>query len=111
MASGRATASAVVRTRARSVCRGPAVVATQRLAYRLLAAAWRIESATADGGNVALAGELFGKDGASRLHDALAGIVNAMRNGTTPPDADVPPFVAAEVMLLRNSIVTTSPRA
>jgi uncharacterized membrane protein YccC len=90
----------------------PAVVATQRLAYRLLATAWRIEAAAADGGNAALAGELFGRDGAARLHAALSDILNAVRNGTAPPpSADVPAFLAAEVRLLRNSIVTASARA
>jgi uncharacterized membrane protein YccC len=89
----------------------PAVVATQRLAYRLLAAAWRIEAATEDGGNVALAAELFGKDGAARLHTSLSDILNAVRNGTTPPPApDLPAFLAAEVRLLGNSIIAAPAR-
>jgi uncharacterized membrane protein YccC len=90
----------------------PAVVATQRLAYRLLAAAWRIEAAAADGSNIALAEELFGKDGAARLHDSLSDILNAVRNGVAPPaEPDVPAFLEAEIRLLGNSIVTAAARA
>ncbi len=84
----------------------PAVVATQRLAYRLLAAAWQIEAASATGGNTALAEELFGKDGSTRLHASLAAIVRAFHQGVSPPPApDVPPFLDAEIRLLGNSIV------
>jgi hypothetical protein len=90
----------------------PAVVATQRLAYRLLAAAWRIEAATADGRSAALAAELFGEDGADRLHASLSHILNAVRNGVAPPaDPDVPAFLEAEIRLLGNSIVTAPPRS
>lgn len=89
----------------------PAVVATQRLAYRLLAAAWQIEAASASGGNVALAKELFGKDGSVRLHTALAAIVGAFHEGISPaPLPDVPPFLDAEIRLLGNSIVTVANR-
>lgn len=85
----------------------PAVVATQRLAYRLLAAAWQIEAASATGGNAALAEELFGKDGSARLHASLAAIVSAFHQGvSSPPAPDVPPFLDAEIRLLGNSIVT-----
>ncbi len=90
----------------------PAVVATQRLAYRLLAAAWRIEAATATGENAAVAQELFGSDGAARLHASLAGIASALNKGATPPSApDVPAFLEAEIRLLGNSIVTAPGRA
>lgn len=90
----------------------PAVVATQRLAYRLLAAAWRIEAATATGGNAALAEDLFGKDGAAHLHAALAEIIAALHKGSAPPPlSDLPAFLDAEVRLLGNSIVTAVHRA
>lgn len=90
----------------------PAVVATQRLAYRLLAAGWRIEAASPTGENVALAEELFGKEGAAQLHACLAGIVNAFHNGTAPPpDPEVPAFLEAEIRLLGSSIVFPSSRA
>jgi uncharacterized membrane protein YccC len=90
----------------------PAVVATQRLAYRLLSTGWRIEAASDNGGNAALARHLFGDDGAERLHTALADIISAVRNGTPLPAApETPAFLQAEIRLLRSSIVTASARA
>jgi uncharacterized membrane protein YccC len=89
----------------------PAVVATQRLAYRLLAAAWRIEAATGAGRNAAVAAELFGESGGTQLHHCLAGIIHAVRNGAAPPSRpEVPAFLAAEIQLLGNSIVTAPVR-
>ncbi|MEW9614975.1 FUSC family protein [Shinella sp. S4-D37] len=90
----------------------PAVVATQRLAYRLLAAAWRIEAAAATDGNAALAEDLFGKDGAAQLHAALAEIIAAFHKGAAPPRLPgLPAFLDAEVRLLGNSIVAAAHRA
>ncbi len=90
----------------------PAVVATQRLVYRLLAAAWRIDSASAMGENTALARELFGRDGAVQVHNALVDIISALNKGVALPSApDVPAFLEAEIRLLRSSIVSASNRA
>jgi len=85
----------------------PAVVATQRLAYRMLAAGWRIEAAAATGKNAALAEEVFGPDGAAQVHEALTAFIGALHKGGAPrPVPDVPPFLEAEIRLLGNSIVT-----
>ncbi len=89
----------------------PAVVATQRLAYRLLAAAWQIEEASANGRNVAVAKDLFGEDGARNLHTSLSNIMRAVRNGAEPPAPEAPLFIKAEMGLLVRSLVATSRKA
>jgi uncharacterized membrane protein YccC len=88
----------------------PAVVATQRLAYRLLSSAWQIE-AVAAAERMTLARQLFGDDGAQRLHISLAAIASAVRNDRGPPtELDAPAFLATEIGLLGSSLVTASKR-
>lgn len=89
----------------------PAVVATQRLAYRVLAAAWQIEAATASGQNLAAARDLFGEDGDRALHKSLADIIRAVHAGIAPPVPDVPPFVEAEMRRLSTSLVAITRHA
>lgn len=90
----------------------PAVVATQRLAYRLLAAAWQIEAATAGGRNISLARDLFGEDGGEQLHACLAAVIHAIHSGVAAPSApNIPAFLSAEIRLLSNSLVTSPKRA
>jgi len=50
----------------------PAVVATQRLAYRMLAVGWMLEEAGADAAPE-MAVSIFGTDGRSRLDQELTG--------------------------------------
>mgnify|MGYP000055279956 CR=1 FL=1 len=88
----------------------PAVVATQRLAYRLLAVAWEMEALSSDAERIALVETRFGKDGAAQIHDGLAATVRSLNWGTELPQyATVPAFVQTEMELLRRSIVIAPP--
>jgi uncharacterized membrane protein YccC len=82
----------------------PVVMATQRLAYRMLSAGWQVEIAAGDPAKAA--DMLFGAAGAAQLHAALADIAAAMRSGRAPAPIDHPPaFVDAELRLLSASLV------
>ncbi|GLY82881.1 hypothetical protein [Actinoallomurus iriomotensis] len=85
-------ASAAVRRKAERLW--PAVVATERLAYRLLAACWAAER----DGEPAV-------PGAAGLPATLADLA-AAREGTGPPEEGEPPeFLAEEVAAVRESLV------
>jgi uncharacterized membrane protein YccC len=88
----------------------PAVVATQRLAYRLLAVAWEIEGLPAGAQRSEFAEARFGKDGAQQIHTALAAIVRSLNWGSDLPEmSGIPGFAQVEMDLLRRSIVIAPP--
>ena len=83
----------------------PAVVAAQRLAYRVLATCWSLENAGADAAPE-MARTLFGPDGERAIDDALALLSDAIRAGTKPASlSQLPDFVSTEMQNLRDSLV------
>lgn len=83
----------------------PAVVATQRLVYRVLATCWSLENA---GANVApeMASTLFGPDGEQQIDSALTVLSDAIHGGSRPaPLPRVPEFLSTEMHNLHNSYV------
>jgi uncharacterized membrane protein YccC len=83
----------------------PAVVTTQRLAYRMLATCWTIET-----GGVQAAPEtahaLFGNDGAARLREAVLALRGAVASRSRPQlPPSLPAFLAGEVRQVRDSLV------
>ena len=83
----------------------PAVVATQRLAYRVLSACWSLEGAGAEAAP-GMARTLFGADGAKNLKRALANLADAIETGTKPPPLPlVPEFFGTEMTHLHDSLV------
>lgn len=87
----------------------PAVVTTQRLAYRVLATCWAIEDsgaqASADTGRT-----LFGGDGEVVTRRALQTLRFAVGNHSKPDlPAGLPAFLAAEIQSLRDSLVAGGP--
>ena len=84
----------------------PAVVATEQLAYRTLAACWAMER----GGSGVSAPEvglsLFGPNGVARFTTLLDELSIAIQTGSAPPRLDqLPSFGAAEITTLRDSLV------
>ena len=80
----------------------PAVVASQRLAYRVLAGCWMLEDA---GAEVApgLAHTLFGAEGVKHALEILS---DAIRTGTRPePLPQLPDFLGTELANLHDSLV------
>ena len=88
----------------------PAVVATQRLAYRVLSTCWSMEQAGADAtSEKALV--LFGPDGAKEVNHALAMLSSAIHVGRKPtPLGHVPEFLATEMQNLHDSFIHTGNR-
>ena len=87
----------------------PAVVATQRLAYRVLSTCWAIENAGQTRA-AETAQALFGATGEQALLAALADLAEAIRRDETPkPPAPLPAFVASEFQNLRDSLVFDPP--
>lgn len=83
----------------------PAVVATQRLAYRVLATCWSLENAGAKAAPE-MARTLFGPDGEKEVNHALAVLSGAIHAGTKPaPLSHVPEFLGTEMRNLHNSLV------
>lgn len=83
----------------------PAVVATQRLAYRALAVCWSLEDVGDEKAPV-LARSLFGTDGDAKVHQALSDLIAAIRAGGRPaPMAQLPPFLHVEMQTLHDSLV------
>ena len=84
----------------------PAVVATEQLAYRTLAACWAMERG---GGGVSapeVGLSLFGPNGVARFTTLLDELSTAIQTGSAPPRLDqLPPFGAAEITTLRDSLV------
>ncbi|MFJ3338489.1 FUSC family protein [Streptomyces sp. NPDC086766] len=88
----------------------PTVVATQRLAYRVLSACWALEQ-VGSGSEAArrVSRSLFGARGAEQLHRALTALAGAIRTGTAPtPLGEVPAFVSTELSTLYESLVQTA---
>lgn len=83
----------------------PTVVATQRLAYRVLAACWSLENAGAEAAP-AMARTLFGPNGEKEINHALAVLADAIHAGTRPaPPSRVPEFLSTEMHNLHASLV------
>lgn len=84
----------------------PAVVAAQRLAYRVLAVCWSLESAGTEAAPD-MARTLFGADGERQVGVALAMLSDAVRSGTRPaPLPDMPEFLRAEMQTLHHSLIS-----
>jgi uncharacterized membrane protein YccC len=83
----------------------PAVVAAQRLLYRLLAFCWTLEETGRDEAGKVARGA-FGATGLRSLSEALAALSDAARNGqaVTIP-ADIPSFLKGDVEDLSRSII------
>jgi uncharacterized membrane protein YccC len=83
----------------------PAVVATEQLAYRTLAACWAMERV--GGGEAAhrLGQSLFGPGGVDRFTAAVEELAGAVRTGSAPPSLEPSPFGGAEMTTLRDSLV------
>jgi uncharacterized membrane protein YccC len=84
----------------------PAVVATEQLAYRTLAACWAMERG--GGGETAhrLGQSLFGPAGVDRFMAAVEELAGAIRTGSAPPNlGELSPFGAAEMTTLHDSLV------
>jgi len=84
----------------------PAVVAIEQLAYRTLAACWAMERG--GGGVSAPEGglSLFGPSGVARFTTLLDELSTAIQTGSAPPRLDqLPPFGAAEITTVRDSLV------
>ncbi|MEV5010665.1 FUSC family protein [Streptomyces sp. NPDC055692] len=102
--------SSVVR-RSDAELRWPTVVATQRLAYRVLSACWTLEQ-VGNGSEAArgVSRSLFSAHGDEQLHRALAALVGVIRTGTAPaPLGEVPSFLSTELVTLYESLVQTAP--
>ncbi len=85
----------------------PAVVATQRLVYRVLSVCWSLENAGPEAAPET-ARALFGADGRARLQRALAGISAAIRGREKPAEIGLlPAFVESELRNLSGSLVYT----
>lgn len=86
----------------------PAVVTTQRLAYRILSTCWTMEQ----GGPAKareIAASLFGAGGEGAMRDALQDLKRAVQSNSRPAEtAPLPPFAAVEVQNLRDSLVSQS---
>lgn len=83
----------------------PAIVATQRLAYRVLAICWSLENA---GANAApeMARTLFGPNGEKQVNHALAVLSDAIHGESKPALLpEVPEFLSTEMHNLHNSLV------
>lgn len=79
----------------------PAVVATEQLAYRTIAACWTMEH-QADA--VAFSRALFGSGSVTTYARDLREFAATVRSGTEPPDFDsVPPFLADEIVVLQEA--------
>lgn len=83
----------------------PAVVAAQRLAYRVLATCWSLEAAETDVAQDK-ARALFGPDGEQQIGGALAVLSGAIRTGTRPaPISHLPEFLRTEMQNLHDSLI------
>ncbi len=83
----------------------PTVVATQRLAYRVLTFCWMLEKSVDD--RAAIVHASFGPGGERQIGRALLQLARAVHAGTGPaPLASLPEFLRAELRLLHDSLVT-----
>lgn len=84
----------------------PTVIATQRLAYRVLALCWSLEAKADDTDRAQTARTLFGPQGEQEIGQALLDLSNAIRSGTrAAPLAHLPDFISIEMQNLRDSLV------
>jgi uncharacterized membrane protein YccC len=89
----------------------PAVVAAQRLAYRVLATCWSLENAGTDAAPE-MARTLFGPDGEREVGEALSLLAVAIREGAKPAAlSHLPDFLGTEMQNLRDSLVYAGSRA
>jgi uncharacterized membrane protein YccC len=80
----------------------PVVAASERLAYRTIAACWTVEHRT---DAVEFGRSLFGSRSAQPQVLALQALAAAVRTGEAPPEpGDPPPFVADEITELRQAL-------
>jgi hypothetical protein len=85
----------------------PAVIATQRLAYRVLATCWSLEEA-GTGKALEMANGLLGRTGFAATKQALTKIAAAVRDGIKPAHySTLPPFLAADIQDLSESLVVS----
>lgn len=83
----------------------PAVVAAQRLAFRVLATCWSLENAGSNAAPVA-ARALFGPDGEKEINEALALLSIAIQTGKKPERLPpLPEFLSTEMQNLHDSLV------
>lgn len=83
----------------------PVVVATQRLAYRVLSTCWTLEEAGKEAAPQK-ARALFGADGERNVTNALFELGEAIASDARPPRPDgLPRFLEPEVEALRNCFV------
>jgi uncharacterized membrane protein YccC len=81
-----------------------AVVAAQRLGYRVLSTCWSLENAGADAAPE-MARTLFGPDGQREVRQALATLSDAIQTGTKPaPLSHLPEFLSTEMLDLHDSL-------
>lgn len=83
----------------------PAVVATQRLAYRVLATCWAIENAGRERAHE-MGAALLGNGGLATARQALTTIATAIRAEAPPPSlsAELPEFLRADLQNLCDSL-------
>lgn len=82
----------------------PAVMAAQRLAYRVLSTCWSMEESGAQAAGMARG--LFGAEGASETDRALEVLSDAVRQGVrSAPLPPVPEFLGMEMRNLHDSLV------
>ena len=80
---------------------GSAVIATEQLAYRTIAACWTMEHQP---DAVSFSHTLFGSGSVATYARDLRAFAAAVRNGTEPPDfGSVPPFLADEIFVLQDA--------
>jgi hypothetical protein len=83
----------------------PAVVAAQRVAYRVLAASWSLEAAGRDKAPT-LAAAMFGADGLAAAEQSLARLATAIVTGLPPAVmADGPAFLRADLQTLSDTLI------
>ncbi|NMN95274.1 FUSC family protein [Antrihabitans stalactiti] len=84
----------------------PAVVATERLAYRMLATCWSVEQPDHQDAMRSVVDPAE----AAELDAALAGLATAVVAESAPPAIDAPPnFIAAQMLSVRASLVWSKP--
>lgn len=82
----------------------PTIFAAEQLAYRTLSACWMLERMD-DAGARASAADLFGDDGATRVHRAIGSLIAAIRDRRSPTVAGaLPALLATELASLQQCL-------